>query len=333
MSIITATITGEWITYPRYNIPGIVYNDKLLFTIYDNNLKFILVNKSYDIIKIKYSNKKINIKDSELIISEFENSKNIVPTDYCHIFNFQEFNEFPPNDCLKNKILFTIWFGKSYTKNRDKQFKSILENSKCNVLNINENNLHLLKYPIHKSFIYLSSIHKSDYLRCYLMYYYGGGYSDLKGTSGSWIDCFNDLERNNNLYAIGYPCDGLPSKADAGEDYSLEIRTNLELNIKKIIGVGFFIYKKDTNLVKEWFQELNTRLDKFYENLKKHPARFDRESKCGAPIPRWEGGNLKTNYPIYWNYILGHILYPIQIRYLKYIKLGIPHITNSKDYK
>lgn len=34
--------------------------------------------------------------------------------------------------------------------------------------------------PIHKAFEFLSLIHKSDYLRCYLLYHYGGGYTDVK---------------------------------------------------------------------------------------------------------------------------------------------------------
>ena len=41
------------------------------------------------------------------------------------------------------------------------------------------------------------------------------------------------------------------------------------LNIKNLIGVGFFIFKKNTSLVNEWWLELNNRLDFFYDELKK----------------------------------------------------------------
>jgi hypothetical protein len=33
-----------------------------------------------------------------------------------------------------------------------------------------------------------------------------------------------------------------------------------------------------------------------------------------------KGGKLNTNYPIYWNYILGHILYPIYLKHIDHIK-------------
>lgn len=333
--LITATVTGsEWITYTRYNIPGIKYKNGLLFSLYDDNyLKFILIDYSYNIIKLKYSHKKLIIQNSDLIKYYFEQSKNIIPNYKCNICNFQEFKEFPPENCLENNIIFTIWFGNSYTINRDNQHKSLIKNSQCNIININENNIHLLKYPIHKSFIYLSSIHKSDYLRCYLMYYYGGGYSDIKSTSNSWIECFNDLKRDTNLYTIGYKCDDLPNKYNSGEDYPIELYNNLKKNFNKLIGVGFFIFKKDTKLVKEWFSQLNYKLDLFYDELKNNPAKYDRESKSGSPIPLWEGGKLKTNYPIYWCYILGHILYPIFLKYINHIKLGIPDRNDNNNYK
>ena len=101
------------------------------------------------------------------------------------------------------------------------------------------------------------------------MYHYGGGYSDIKSTSDSWIKCFDDLQRDTNVYAIGYNCDRIPSKCDAGENYDIELHNNLMLNIKNLIGVGFFIFKKNTSLVNEWWLELNNRLDFFYDELKK----------------------------------------------------------------
>lgn len=325
---ITATFYGKWVTYPRYNIPAICVDDKMLFSIYDDNyIKFVQTDNNYNIIVCKYTEKKILLSDTTHIIDEFKICTNIIPKGYYYVTDFKVFDQFPPLNCLEDNVIFTIWFGKSYTKNRDSQFKSILRTSRCNVININENNLHLLSYPIHKSFHYLSSIHKADYLRCYLMYYYGGGYSDLKATSGSWLLCFEELKNNNELFAIGYNCDGLPS------DYNIDLYNKLQKNFNKLIGVGFFIFKKNTSIVIEWFEILNQRLDAYYEDLKKFPAIYDRESKSGTPVPIWEGGKSNTNYPISWNNILGHILYPIQLNYLKNIKLGIPHRADRGNYK
>lgn len=330
--IITSKIHGKWMNYPHYNIPAIDYNNSLLFMVYDNDCyKFILTDDSYKIIELSYSINK-NIKN---IKKEFENSKIVeITQDYCIISNVELFENFPPNDCLKDRVIFTIWFGTIYTDNRDKQFQSIVKNSGCKVININENNIHLLDHPLHKSFTYLSSIHKADYLRCYLMYHYGGGYSDLKGTEGSWVHCFETLENNENLYAIGYRCDGIPSKKDSGQGYSVELSKKLIKNKNNIIGVGFFIFKKNNSLIDEWFLKLNEKLDFFYDKLKENPAKYDRETACGCPGPVWEKeATLSTNYPIHWNTILGYILYPIYLNHIKHIKLGIPNRTDNGNYK
>ena len=77
---------------------------------------------------------------------------------------------------------------------------------------------------------------------------------------------------------------------------------------------------------------LNERLDLYYDKLKEFPAKYDRESKSGTPVPTWEGGGSDTNYPIHWNHLLGHILYPIRLKYLQNIKLGILHRNDEGDY-
>lgn len=102
--IITATFYGTQVTYPRYNIPAIEYKDGLLFTTHDKNyLKFILTDKSYNVVSMKYSDKKIDIQNSDQIKSEFEHSKHIIDKDkdYYALRNFQTFDTFPPENCLQ----------------------------------------------------------------------------------------------------------------------------------------------------------------------------------------------------------------------------------------
>lgn len=338
--MITGTFYGKKVLYPKYNIPSIELDNNLLFIIHEKNfLKYLLTDKKGLFLCGKYSTVKINFNDKELLKKEFKRIKNLVSKNDYMIKDLEYFNEFPPNDTLNKKIIFTIWFGNSYTVNRDLQLKNIKEKSKCKVININENNLHLLKYPIHKSFKYLSSIHKSDYLRCYLMYYYGGGYSDLKKTSGSWIPAFNKLKNNEYLWVVGHDVDNinppsnLKNKSIDYNECSKELEKKLYENKNNFIGVGFFIFKKNTKLINDWYKELNKRLDNFYEELKQHPAKFDRESKNGTPKPWWEGGNFNNNYPISWTRILGQILYPLQLDYLDRITKGIPKRADRGKYK
>ena len=116
------------------------------------------------------------------------------------------------------------------------------------------------------------------------------------------------------------------------EEYDKYQREKLKKNHKNLIGISYFIYKPYTPLTQEWYYNLNKRIDYYYEDLKKHPAKYPRESKNGSPIPSWEGPTQKTKYPIKWNRILGQINYPLQLKYLKHIEYGIPKPNRSKPY-
>jgi hypothetical protein len=48
-------------------------------------------------------------------------------------------------------------------------------------------------HPLHEGFEYLSGVHKSDYLRSYLMNFYGGGYSDIKHIQYDYLPYFKQL--------------------------------------------------------------------------------------------------------------------------------------------
>jgi len=56
---------------------------------------------------------------------------------------------------------------------------------------------YILEHPLHEAYEYLSETHKADYLRTYFMHFYGGGYSDIKRSSGSWLKAFDDLENSD----------------------------------------------------------------------------------------------------------------------------------------
>ena len=59
--------------------------------------------------------------------------------------------------------------------------------------------------PLHRGFEYLSLTHKSDYLRCYLCHFHGGGYSDTKHFHTDWQPSFEKLAKSpSDKYAMGY---------------------------------------------------------------------------------------------------------------------------------
>ena len=62
----------------------------------------------------------------------------------------------------------------------------------------------LPEHPLHEGYPFLSETHRADYLRCYFMHWYGGGYSDIKHTSSSWLPSYDNLMGDANAWAAGY---------------------------------------------------------------------------------------------------------------------------------
>ena len=86
-------------------------------------------------------------------------------------------------DPVPRKI-YTFWTGNNpMSESRQSHFELLKLVSGVEVVLITPNNLSeyiLPEYPLHHAFKYLSLVHKADYLRCYFMHHYGGGYSDIK---------------------------------------------------------------------------------------------------------------------------------------------------------
>ena len=104
-------------------------------------------------------------------------------------------------------IIYCFWTG---TNPMSKQRRLCLEQLKkvtfCDVVLVTPDSLgkYLLdEHPLHPSFFYLSQTHKADYLRTYFMRFHGGGYTDIKQTTGSWLRSFQQIN-NSDKWIIGY---------------------------------------------------------------------------------------------------------------------------------
>jgi len=181
------------------------------------------------------------------------------------------------------------------TENRINSINQLKLISECNIILINNENLSkyiLFEYPLHPAYNYLSAVHKSDYLRTYLMHFHGGGYSDIKKTKGSWKKSFENLY-NSDKWIIGYP-----------EIRNGNARTVPQESYNKLIGNGCYICKKRTPLTNEWYNNLIYILNNKLSELKIYPAKNLRD--C----------NTKDNkYPIKWTEILGDIYHPLILKY------------------
>ena len=212
-----------------------------------------------------------------------------------------------------NKDIYCFWTGTNeMSKQRTDCLDQLRKVSECNVILVTPENLntYILKdHPLHDGYQYLSETHKSDYLRTYFMRFYGGGYSDIKKTTRSWISSFNKLY-NSTKWIIGYMelSDGVANR-------------ELVYYWKELIGNCAYICKPNTLLVVEWYDKMIKLMDEKYQKLKENPSKFPQDCH--------ENG---TGYPIEWNELLGRIFHRILYKYKDNVinTLPIPIFTNYR---
>ncbi len=180
---------------------------------------------------------------------------------------------------------------------------TIFNHTRCPVAYINHDSYkewELKEHPFHPAFAHLSETHKSDYLRCYFMHHYGGGYTDLKLTHKSWIPLFEQL-RSSSALALGYQeiAQGIPHVSGALGD---EIRAHHN----ELIGLCAFIFKKKSRLTDSWLSLTHQVLDANLEALKIHPAKHPQD-QYGVLFEN----NVPSPYPLRWAQILGEIFHPL----------------------
>ena len=196
--------------------------------------------------------------------------------------------------------IYIFWTGNNaMSENRLRNVQNLIEKSNCEVVLVTPDNLSrfiLPDTPLHPAFEYLSLVHKSDYLRCYFMHHFGGGYSDIKACQYSWLDLFEELEQSA-AYIIGYP---EQKKSDLAQVGGLVMK-DMRHYFSQTIGNCAYICRANTPFTYEWYQELISRMDEYEPLLCEYPGNI-------------LGDN--PGYPIKWTGILGDIFHPLNLKYM-----------------
>ena len=181
------------------------------------------------------------------------------------------------------KLIYTFWTGDNeMSPLRKLALVGLIQNSHTPVVLVTPKNLHnYTDKPLHKSYQYLSDTHKADYLRTHFMHYHGGGYSDIKQATGSWLPYFDKLQASDR-YICGYKEFPEFSKWTGG-----------------IIGNCAYICKPNTEFTNEWYNSMISLLDTKYDMLKKHPGLHPQQP------------HNPEGYPIGWEEMLGDIFHRV----------------------
>jgi hypothetical protein len=162
------------------------------------------------------------------------------------------------------------------------------------------------------------------------MRFFGGGYSDIKRIDDDWVCYFDHLESREDLWAIGYREIDRHGVANLYET-SCQLGRGIverelawlrwrwmQLRYKEMIGNCAYIFKPDTKLATEWWEELNVRMDWLLPELKLNPAKYPKE----RPGHIYEG--VVSYYPVPWSFLLGDIFQPLVLKYKNRISFILP---------
>lgn len=204
-----------------------------------------------------------------------------------------------------DKKIYCFWVGNNNTEINEKRkigLASLYLNSKCDVILVDNDNLHtfiLENHLLHEGFQYLSDVHKADYLRTYFMHHYGGGYSDVKPCSWDWNPYFDQLNNDPNAFGIGAP-------EDEGElSVTPKQRPWLGEHWDKLMTNDLYIFKPYTEFTEKWYRKMLSIMDEKLHLLKENPAKNSREA----------ADTFVTKYPIEWGEILLEVFHPLCYEY------------------
>jgi hypothetical protein len=226
---------------------------------------------------------------------------------------------------LKPRI-FCFWTDSNLMSDVRNSALSSITNTQLQVIFVDNTNLSswvLDSAPLHPAYKYLSSVHKADYLRCYFMHYFGGGYSDIKVLENSWLQSYKDLKDSDNLIN-GYK---EVNCFETARGRGILKDCWLALNFFRVIGNGAFICKSNTSFTSEWLHGVNKVLDQKYKLLVKNPAQDPRDFYLKV----LNDGTI-SNYPLNWSEILGGVFHPLCLKYSKQVLQTLPTPDFSLKY-
>lgn len=215
------------------------------------------------------------------------------------------------------EVVYCFWTGNNaMSEIRSNCFQTMLNTVGVPVKLITPQNLNeyiLNDYPLHPAFENLSLVHKSDYLRCYFMHHYGGGYADIKRQDHSWSASFREFN-SSAAWVMGYREVGARVVAVIDGKLGKDLRRNW----KVVVGNGSYICRPYSPFTTEWYNELHHRMDNYAQRLAANPGNVMGDNE---------------GYPIPWTNILGDIFHPLCLKYHEHLSFSETIKPNFTAYR
>lgn len=231
------------------------------------------------------------------------------------------------------KIVWCFWDGLDMSVARKESLNVMAMNIGVPICLITDDNLYeflLPDYPLHEAYKYLSSVHKSDYIRIYLLHLYGGCWHDVKQTE-ILFEPYWDIFKDESIFLIGKKevKNGGANIIDNEGRWMRDFEADL-------VSCCYFIFRQNTIFSKELFDSLNSLLDKNLLQLIKNPPKNPYDSRR-EKTSRWFLINLikKKGYPIDYT-MFGNIFHPLVLKYKKNVNNTLPHdkeLNLGKQYR
>ena len=214
--------------------------------------------------------------------------------------------------------VFALWTGENdLSANRSNSLHEIEERIGLPLVLVTPDTLDewvLPDFPLHRAYEHLSLIHRSDYLRGYLMHHHGGAYVDIKRPLGSWQTSFERLADDPESWVVSYSS----THANWIGKYRGRLGRDILIHYRIMFGKSGFIMRSHTPITAEWIAEMDHRLDAAYDALRRQPGGVYGDH---------------PDYPLSWTDLLGRVLDPLTLKYLPHVRFDDQMLLDFNNYR
>lgn len=215
------------------------------------------------------------------------------------------------------KVVWCFWWDGDLTPNRRVGLELIRKNLNLPVCLVTKNNIAefvLKDRPLHSAFSLLSDVHKSDYMRAYLLHCYGGCWSDIKPVAVSYAEAMI-LFSSSDAILMGKP----EIEGGAAAVHSVCGKWMPD-EWQSLVATNRWIGRADTLFSAELLESMNEFLSRKHMALLRSPAKGPYD--CLRPDVNPLAISI-PHYPIQWTFI-GDFFHPLVYKYRESVLKTLP---------